>query len=155
MKSFALAVTISAVNAYTQTLADCEAFAAQFNGTCGGTGNANAFPEYSTTVPNPAWGVGADITCSMNASLSSDDPDTVRCPNGGGEQTQCTVNRKNCVTCRQANTQVYIRYQSNGMPNHCYGTGKAPQVDAPYDQRIDFEVKWNRWMVNVKNYESS
>jgi hypothetical protein len=155
MKSFVLAATIAAASAYTESLADCQTFAAQFSGTCGGTVIGNALPEYNTGTPNPNWGPGTDITCSMNGSLSSDDPTTVRCPNGGGEQTSCTVNRKNCVTCRQDNTQVYIRYQSNGMPNHCYGTEEVGATDVPYDQRIDFEVKWNRWTVNSYNYRDT
>ena len=41
------------------------------------------------------------------------------------------------------------------MPNHCYGTEDVGATDYPQDQRIDFEVKWNRWTVNSYNYRDT
>ena len=84
MKSFVLAATIAAANAYNQSLTDCQTFAAQFAGTCGGEGVGNAFPEYNTGTPNPNWSTGVSETCTIGATTSSD-PSTVRCPNNSAE----------------------------------------------------------------------
>lgn len=117
-----LAAVISAASAYDESLSDCETFANQFNGTCGNSNSANVYPDYVDGFTG--WGTGTDIECAIRGTADSDDPSDVQCNSGGGV-TPCTVNRKNCVTCRQASTQVYIRYQSNGMPNHCFGTLKS------------------------------
>ena len=137
MKSFAFAaMLLSAANAYDTTLSDCESFAAQFNGTCGGEDEGDAYPDDQSS-----WGTGVDITCTG---------DTVNCL--GSDTNSCTVTRKNCVTCRQSSSLVYIRFQSNGMPNHCYG---ADSSTYPASQHVDFEVSWNEWVVGETNYSSS
>eukprot|EP00347_Sterkiella_histriomuscorum_P010578 403375740 len=59
----------------------------------------------------------------------------------------CTFQRQLCVTCELVSTYVnqdfirkdiYVRVQTNNMPNHCYYHETAPQP-----QMIDFKVKWN------------
>ena len=101
------------------------------------------------TDPNN-WAGGTAINCAIGSGLSSDDPTKVRCPNGGSEETSCAITRKVCVTCHTQSTQVYIRFQSNGMPSHCYGSSDIP--NAPKDQAIDFTVFWNRNVINAADY---
>lgn len=52
--------------------------------------------------------------------------------------SNCTWNRKLCVSCRDASGTVKIRVQTNGLPSHCY---KTPQT-APAELTVDWEVDW-------------
>ena len=136
MKHFAFAVAaITAANAYDQSLANCQSFAAQFDGTCGGETEGDAFPDVDASFTG--WGTGSSITCAPYI-YDSPDESVINCPNNGGSSANtCTVTRKNCVTCRENGAQVYIRYQSNGMPTHCYGSykdgGNTATDDYPQD----------------------
>ena len=79
--------------------------------------------------------------------------DKMKCPNDGNESSTCFLTRRNCVTCRiKANGDVFIRYQSNGIPSHCYGSSYDDKSGYPEDQNIDFEVKWNTDVSTQKNY---
>ena len=100
-----LAAAISAVNAYGESLSDCQTFAAQFAGTCGGTAEGNAWGNADSATNPTNWGSGDNITCNIksSSSLSEGDPMEFRSPNNGLIVTQATVNRKVCVTCRQVN----------------------------------------------------
>jgi hypothetical protein len=56
------------------------------------------------------------------------------------------------VTCSQdAQGDVYIRAQSNGMPNHCF---KATNANATVINS-DFTVKFNKDVSNVTNYDET
>lgn len=103
---------------YTNTLADCQAFAKKFENTCTST-TAVAFKD----VPE------VDKVCSEYGS----------CSTGTEAGGKCTFKRKLCVTCREdANKVVKIRTQTNGRPSHCY---KSPN-QGPKLMTIDFEVNW-------------
>ena len=45
---------------------------------------------------------------------------TARCPGGTGTAASCTFVRKLSVSCIEKSGDVYIRFQTNGMPNHCF-----------------------------------
>ena len=53
--SFA-ALLVAAANAYGTSLSDCENFAEQFNGTCGGVEEGDAYDDDQSS-----WGSGVDI----------------------------------------------------------------------------------------------
>ena len=90
MKTFILAASISAVNAYTASLADCQTFAAQYAATCGGTAEGDALPDYdSSASPITDWGLGSSLNCEISDPRDTDDPSTVRCPSTGIEASNC------------------------------------------------------------------
>ena len=61
------------------------------------------------------------------------------CPNEGtGDASNCSFERKLCVTCREDAGTVYVRMQSNNMPNHCFYIS----LGTLGEQNIDWEVKW-------------
>ena len=67
-------------------------------------------------------------------------------------ENPCTWARKLCVTCSQdINGDVYIRAQTNGMPNHCM---KANNTN-PIPSNGDFSVKFNKDVSNVLNYDET
>jgi hypothetical protein len=45
---------------------------------------------------------------------------------------------------------VFIRFQSNGIPKHCYRTTDDAE-DYPMPQVIDFTVSWNRKLIGQYN----
>ena len=51
----------------------------------------------------------------------------------------CTYERKLCVTCSTRDNKVYIRAQTNNLPNHCMSSGRGGN---PTAQVVDFEVRW-------------
>ena len=58
---------------------------------------------------------GIDVSCTG----------VMRCPGSSGSATYtssspCTYERKLCVSCYEENSTVYIKVQSNGLPNHCF-----------------------------------
>lgn len=55
------------------------------------------------------------------------------------------------MTCgTKSSSEVFIRFQSNGIPKHCYrSTDDASSY--PLTQVIDFTVSWNRKVVGVFN----
>jgi hypothetical protein len=102
------------------TLAGCLAFAAEFDNTC-----TDLTTAYSTVADIP----GVSKTC----------PSVGSCIEGAsGDADSCTWERKLCITCTEdSNGVVYVRAQSNGLPNHCY---KTPEQFGELD--FDMEVKW-------------
>jgi len=53
----------------------------------------------------------------------------------GGE---CVSTRRLCVTCEERDSGVFIRVQSDSMPNHCYFADKEPTA-----YYIDFVAPFN------------
>lgn len=142
MSRFAsIAFTISMVNAYTQTLADCNAFAALWGNTCTGntavTGSTILTDSNYTTLTctgDATWCVGKDM-----------DEDTT--------SASCAHNTWTCVTCVTTNSIVMIRVQSNNMPNICWQTNTSNPNVAGY-VTVDFEVTWNAAMTGILNYDA-
>lgn len=56
-----------------------------------------------------------------------------------------------CVTCREEASEVYIRVQSNGLPNHCINS----TVNNAVAMEQEWEVIFQPDMTGVKNYEAS
>ena len=153
-----LAVAMQAM-AYNSGLADCEKFAALWSGSCGGTNDDAEYvsADWETT--------GAGVTRSSCVSANDDDGNAVNvfAPDSGASVETFTVNARNCITCREdkdIKDKIWIRYQTNNMPKHCYGT----DVDASYEtdsqkypktQRWDFEVAWNNDVLHKKNTADS
>ena len=78
------------------------------------------------------------------------------CPEGSGseyftEKNPCTYTRKLCVTCEDDGSDVYIRVQSNQMPNHCFQATN----ENPTSNHSDFRVKFNRDVTDQMNYQES
>ena len=140
MKYILGALAATTVKASFDSLSECESFASQFSNTCGGVEETDAFADYTQASD---WTLGDDITCGIVDDGDAWDPDYFLNSNGGSQSTSATITRKVCVTCRQSSSQVYIRFQSNGMPSHCYGSDLTLGT-YPVDQVIDWEVKWNQ-----------
>lgn len=141
--SIITALTAVSAQAYSAYLEDCQKFAALFDATCGGT-VSNEKTDYKFKDANWATTAsGKSITCTPDKLKSK----TMNCPDGPKEANECTVTRKNCVTCSIDNAKtVWIHVQSNGLPNHCYGSTK--NQDHPKAHQMDFTVKWNENMLN-------
>lgn len=113
-----LAVLAKVANLITigTDLAQCYVVAAQFSNTC------------TSTSVAPTWAAlpSATVTCTQR-----------KCPDSA-TGTSCTWTRQLCVTCYQTGSVVYMRVQTNGMPDHCFYS--------PYpvkSQKVDFTVKFN------------
>ena len=88
-----------------RTLADCQSVASLFDNTC---------DSLSTPVDLDSH-AGELMSCTGK----------MMCPEGSGSETYtdenpCTFTRKLCATCEEDDGEVYIRIQSNQMPNHCF-----------------------------------
>ena len=89
------------------TLTDCQAVAALFDNTC-------TNDEAIVLSSHP----GKIVSCMGD----------MRCPEGNSYKTfnattgACKWTRKLCVTCweNEYDNHVWIRYQSNTLPNHCF-----------------------------------
>lgn len=117
--AFAALLLSSSVNGLSigTSLASCQNIASQFRNTC------------SSAPSTPAsWSsfTGATVTCTQPT-----------CPDGAPGPS-CTWTRKLCVSCSQVGQQVYIRVQTNGLPDHCYG---APVAVSSHT--VDFQVLFN------------
>ena len=130
MNSFASKVSLSALFAltasaqYTTTLADCWVFAKMFNSACGVDENSTV--AYNENLDWMTSESSVDSTCSLNTSASSDLK--LKCPETATEvaaSASCTIPRKNCVTCEEVSSTVFIRFQSNSMPARCYATNDS------------------------------
>lgn len=136
--------------AYSSSLEDCEAFAALWSGTCGGTDDEAVY----TTDDWESTGAGATmVVCSTTDDEDGNDR-YAREPNTGNDVTSYTIFARNCITCRESDVEdddtVYIRYQSNNMPKHCYGSVDSSIVEEyPMTKKIDFEVVWNHDVLNT------
>ena len=108
-------------HAYTQSLLDCKAVAAQFRNTC-------QHKDYST----PAR------TVNRMTPETFECPGKPRCiPSGRKVGTTCAWERRLCVTCRDVSGVTKIRIQTNNLPDHCV------QSDSVKAQNFDFEVPFN------------
>ena len=117
-------VYLSSLNAVTigSTLSHCKAVAALFRNTC------------ATAPESPA---------NWDASFTSE---TIECGNqvtcADSSSTPCQWERKLCVTCYQNTSGVFMRVQTNGLPDHCFNT-----VDPVRSNGIDFFVRYNPSMI--------
>ena len=136
------AIIALAAQAYAaqNTLADCKATAALFDNTCGSTSTPIDFDSHN----------GKTMTCKG----------TMSCPGTEREDAQttytssnpCQYQRKLCVTCSEVGGEVFIRVQTNGMPNHCFNG----LLNAPSEKESDFTVQYNPQVdVNVQTYSES
>ena len=78
------------------------------------------------------------------------------CPDGSGstlytDDSPCTFTRKLCATCSEVDDVVYIRVQSNEMPNHCF---QAINENPSSTYAADFEVIFNRDVTGLENVTS-
>jgi len=129
MRSLSLAAllllgTVNASGGITigSTLTECKAIASKFKNTC-------------TEAPDSAasW---TDFTGETVGSCTQE-----TCPDSAtaGSPTQsCSWTRKLCVSCYESGSDVYIRVQTNGLPDHCYTTPSTV-----YSWTFDFSVKFN------------
>ena len=94
--------------AYSSSEDDCNEFAALWDSSCAG----EAYSE------DDDWETdGAGVTISSCSGDDSFEPDT------GDEVSSYAVFARNCITCRTNDDGlVMIRYQTNNMPKHCYGS---------------------------------
>eukprot|EP00347_Sterkiella_histriomuscorum_P016151 403354286 len=108
------AISLSGMNAQG-TLAQCQDYAKKFANTC--TSGPATWTSFT----------GATVSCTQEA-----------CPTGGGTAPNCAWTRKLCVTCSSESNKIFIRIQSNGLPNHCYG-GRPTVVETVYDMKMVFD----------------
>lgn len=118
------------------TLEGCWAAAELFDNTCNITEGA------ATSVSAMH---GANMTCSNTGTCPSNGWEnvTINFTNSTGNfsrvEQRCNWVRKLCVTCRMDNFgQVYVRAQTNSLPNHCF---QSPR-ETPNEFDVDYEVKW-------------
>lgn len=86
-------------NAYGSSLSECKKFAALWSNTCGGVDDDAVY----TTTDWHSSGAGATI---LNCSGSDD----VFVPTTGASASSYTSYARNCMTCRENNGDVLIRY---------------------------------------------
>lgn len=101
----------------TGTMSECQAFASQFDNTCGVT-TPCSFEEMDSK----------EVSCS-----NIDDS----CP-GDVEDDKCNFRRRLCVTCSEREGSRYIRVQTNSFPDHCISSKTKA-----HENQIDFEVYFN------------
>ena len=81
---------------------------------------------------------------------------SVRCPGATGRPTNytsgspCTWTRKLCVTCSERNNKVYIKVQTNGLPNHCINS----TVNNANPEEREWEVRWQPPVNDIINYST-
>ena len=71
-----------------------------------------------------------------------------------GEAVTCTDstwNRKLCVTCSEQGEHVYIRVQSNSLPNHCIYSSS----NSPVETETDWKVQFNQNVTGQAYYPDS
>ena len=100
-----------------------------------------------TTPVRLATHTGATVSCEGS---------NIRCPGATDSQSYtkrnpCTWTRKLCVTCRQDGSDVFIRVQGNGLPNHCINSTTNNAVA----NELGWEVIFQPDMTGIKNYEST
>ena len=110
-------------HAVGRTIADCQAVAGLFSNTCASSSTPIDFAEHSGEV----------VSCSG----------LQRCPGSNDAfdytiDAPCTWQRKLCVTCSESNGDVYIRVQSNSLPNHCFYTFEKNPVETVTDWQVKF-----------------
>ena len=100
---------------YPATLAGCNAFAALFDNTC--TGGVAAASINALT--------GETVTCTHDVGYCV-----------AGTTGSCAWERKLCVTCTEETSKIYIRLQTNLLPNHCYSATAIAAMS--YDNKVLF-----------------
>lgn len=94
-RTIACAFIVASIRAYTQSLADCESFAAEWDNTCSDGAITGSTILDSTDVTS--------LTCTGDATWcvgTTEDDDTY---------TSCSHDYFTCVTCSEVNSVVYIR----------------------------------------------
>ena len=114
----------------TPSLAECQAFAAQFENTC----NSHTPCNFHDGTMNPTRVVcqNDDGCPGTHESCSYDDG------HGNKRSGNCHFNRQLCVTCFERQGARWIRVQTNSFPSYCFRTDVPPQ-----ENNIDFEVYFN------------
>ena len=130
-----------------------------FAGGCGGTDTDAKYVQADWETAGP----GAVV--SNCATSNDEDGNTVEvfAPENGNKVESYTLYARNCMTCREdrdIKDKIWIRYQTNNMPNHCYGTDAEATFSAdgfkyPSTQKMDFEVVWNPDVLYTKNTADS
>ena len=149
-----IGLTTHLAKAYTNSLADCEAFAALWSSGCGGT------DEYVVYDPATTWETAGAGVFTSNCSIEDpDDDDAIQArePDTGNLVDSYSVFARNCVTCREdENDYIKIRVQTNNMPKHCYGSSDSSSVTSyPATKRIDVEMLWNSDVLGTRNVADS
>ena len=105
------------------TLSDCKLFSMLFQNT-----------DYRADEFNSIAYVNSQLeSCS---SMSA-------CPSGISNKRStggCEWNRKLKVTCSAYGTDVYIRVQTNSLPNHCFAYSNGSMSE----NQVDFKVRYNQ-----------
>ena len=149
-----IGLTTHLAEAYTNSLADCEAFAALWSSGCGGT------DEYAVYDPATTWETAGAGVFTSNCSIEDpDDDDAIQArePDTGNLVDSYSVFARNCVTCREdENDYIKIRVQTNNMPKHCYGSSDDSSVTSyPETKKIDIEMLWNSDVLGTRNVADS
>jgi len=101
VKASALVLLTPFTQAYNSTFAGCVSFAELWSGSCGGT---NVTAVYTTAD----WETtGAGVTTS--SCTTTDSTVTAREPDSGADVTSYQVFARNCITCEEINSEVFIR----------------------------------------------
>ena len=90
---------IQLAQAYSSSLSDCQTFAALFGNSCGGVDDDAVY----TTTDWSTTGAGATV-------LNCSGDDEVFVPTTGASAKLYTSYARNCMTCREVNGDVLIRY---------------------------------------------
>ena len=122
-----------------RSLADCQAFALNFDNTC-------------PTVSN----VTQEMDLANDSGLTVSCTGVMRCPGTSGEATYtssnpCTYERKLCVSCYEDNSTTYIKVQANGLPNHCFHS----VVNVSSAMEHEWTAVFNADVSGLENYTSS
>ena len=129
ISSFLILTEFQSANAIGRTLADCLATASMFDNTCSSINAPIAFVNHEGEV----------MSCSG----------LQRCPGGSTATTfgtgsqACSWQRKLCVTCSEEDSEVYIRVQSNSLPNHCFYSKDTNPVETETDWKVKFNPNVN------------
>ena len=75
-----------------------------------------------------------------------------RCPGEQGTSDSCSWRYKLCVSCAQEGDQVFIRVQSNSLPNHCFNSPLHNPVEIETDWRVEFnaDVRTNKYKPSIR-----
>lgn len=88
--------------AYTNTLDACESFAALWNGGCGGTTEDNVYMTAD-------WNTAGPGVVTSNCATGDSDVFALE-PIVGTQVNTYSIFSRNCITCREADGDVLIRY---------------------------------------------